>query len=764
MKMRFLSNLIVLICLSLTFPTAEAANKFFINKPSANPAFVIKRGGNLTGFFQYGDFSPARLTELNTMKAVGLDFFRLPIEPARFYDAASPDWKNLATTITKANQLGLSVIVDLHPVQSTQDLALTGNGDPRYPALLTNMAKFLTRFNQSKVALELMNEPIAPGDDKCAANFIWDDFQAKFYKAARAGSKNITLIVTGACWGGIDGLEKVKTIADTNLIYSFHNYDPMLFTHQGASWTGAEQWYLRQMPYPATVDGVANIMPTVLYGVPSASRRMAYRTTLELYGQSGFGRAKLAQTLGRAKTWAKRNNVRLIMGEFGVLATDAPPQDRVRWLRDMREIAESLGIPHAVWDFSSTGDFGPYRQGKLEAGALLALGLTAPKTAIATPPNPPIDSMIPANPVVATQTEIANFNSGSTNLAGASTQYFTYGKPADSTATAPSANGAAPIENGQIVFDYSIPASNEFGGVTSVVPVGNINSSQFTHISFDAAVIGGGQLVIALANDKIDTAGDHPQNRLQADDQMTHFSIPFSMFRQAGWGKAVNVNDVIRGITKVEISAFEVGKAGKVIIDNVAFAKISDASNVAALVPSKSLVLYDFELPNNQGNAGGDWSSNAYQQNSASLATNNTAIVAANTGNTSVSKLLEMNFKLPAPNDWAGASASLPFGQTRNLQDFAAMRIDLSATGARTLRVEFANTLDTGNDNPQYIVTISPQQKTYRIPIAEFAQAGWGKRINLQEALQNATGVAVYADTVGTQGKVQIDNVALEVK
>jgi hypothetical protein len=201
----------------------------------------------------------------------------------------------------------------------------------------------------------------------------------------------------------------------------------------------------------------------------------------------------------------------------------------------------------------------------------------------------------------------------------------------------------------------------------------------------------------------------------------------------------------------------------------LAFATISDASNLAALAPSKSLVLYDFELPNNQGNVGGEWSSNAYQQNPASLATNNTAIVAANTGNTNTgnkdaTKLLEMNFKLPVPNDWAGASISLSFGQTSNLYDFAALCIDLSATGTHALRVEFANTLDTGYDNPQYIVTVSPQQKTYCIPITAFAQAGWGKHVNLQELLQNATGVAVYADTVGTQGKVQIDNVALQIK
>ena len=174
------------------------------------------------------------------MKAVGLDFIRLPIEPSRFYDVNSLNWQGLNATIARANQLGLTVIVDLHPIFSTQDAALAGNGDPRYTALLTKMANYLSKCNQSKVALELMNEPIAAGDDKCPAEFNWNNWQRKFYTAARAGNKNITLILTGACWGGIDGLLKVEKIADPNVIYSFHDYDPFQFSHQSASWAGLE--------------------------------------------------------------------------------------------------------------------------------------------------------------------------------------------------------------------------------------------------------------------------------------------------------------------------------------------------------------------------------------------------------------------------------------------------------------------------------------------------------------------------------------------
>jgi hypothetical protein len=125
---------------------------------------------------------------------------------------------------------------------------------------------------------------------------------------------------------------------------------------------------------------------------------------------------------------------------------------------------------------------------------------------------------------------------------------------------------------------------------------------------------------------------------------------------------------------------------------------------------------------------------------------------------------LEMQFKLPTPNDWAGAVVSLDFAQTTNLQNFNAIRIDLSASGVKTVRLEFPSTLDTGNDNPQFILTLTPDQKTYRIPISEFAQNGWGKPVDLLEALKNARAIGIFVDTVGSTGTLKVDNVILEQK
>ena len=356
--------------------------------------------------------------------------------------------------------------MDLHPSYPTQRLALTG--DARYPALLTRLAGMLPKYGLNSVALELMNEPISPLGDGCNPAFDYTPWQQKFYSAARAGSPDLTLILTGACWGGVDGLLRVTPINDPQVIYSIHNYDPMTFTHQGADWTGWNLMYTRNMPYPPTPQKVAAALPGVLYRVPTAPLREQLQSHLVSYGSSGAGPAQMLATLGRAAEWGKQHHARLLLGEFGVLQTVAPPQDRVQWIKDMRQSAEQLNIPQALWDYNPAGGFGPFRGGQLERGVLEALGLTVPVGAVATPPNPVDTQVYPRNPVSAPGLLLADFNGGSQSNFGAATGYYGYGKPQMPTLT-PSSDGRVPSSGGQLQYGYDLPQNDDYAGVSAVI-------------------------------------------------------------------------------------------------------------------------------------------------------------------------------------------------------------------------------------------------------------------------------------------------------
>jgi hypothetical protein len=197
-----------------------------------------------------------------------------------------------------------------------------------------------------------------------------------------------------------------------------------------------------------------------------------------------------------------------------------------------------------------------------------------PATAVATPANLPINTALTANPAVINTLPIANFDNGSQNLVGMPINYFNYGKPALPVFTPPDANGNAPISNGKIMFDFSIPPNNEYGGVAVSIPTGNITNSQFTHVRITLSSINGGQFRVGLAGNKINTGGDYPQMTIVATSEPTQFTIPFSVFTQAGWGKKANLADLIANFDAIEITATDVGKPGRIYIDDVQLLKM----------------------------------------------------------------------------------------------------------------------------------------------------------------------------------------------
>ncbi len=741
-----LTRFVVLLAVMLSIGCNTALNAREITSE-------LKRGVNLTGWFQYGDFQESRFGEIELLHNAGANFIRLPVQPTLFYDLNSSSWQLLKRTLLEAQRVRMRVIVDFHPSLNSQRDMLSG--DPKFLELIGNMAAFLKDYPTA--LLELQNEPISPVGDTCNSAFDWNTIQQSFYQKARAANKDITLVLTGACWGGIDGLLKVNPIGDQNLIYSLHFYDPMFFTHQGASWTGGNLPFLKNIPYPPTPENVAAVILSMVYQMPTTAMKSNMRNALLEYGQSGWNKQKILARLEVAKAWAVKNNARLLLGEFGVLQTEAPPQDRIQFVKDVRESAESLGMALATWDYGPTSGFGFHRDLKTEAGMFEAMGFKAPADSIPTPSNTPPSSRYPINPVLGSKTMIADFTAGSQNVFGVPTTYWAYGQPAQPTFT-PATSGAAPITNGRLEFDYNIPLANDYGGVTAVIPVaaqGSINAQAFTHLSLEASIVGSGQMRVGLASNNVDDGGDHPVYTFTASDTPTVYNIPLEVFKQANWGKPIKPIDVTQQLERLEITAVNQGQAGRLRLDNLAFANVVDASSIPNVPNNLQRLLFDFSSTGNTGNQGDTWSVGAYQQNASSVSTASSNLV---------NNALEMQFKLPTPNDWAGAVVNLSFAQTTNLQTFNAIRLDLSASGVQTVRLEFPSTLDTGNDNPQFILNVSSDQKTYRVPISEFAQAGWGKAVDLLEALKNSKGIGIFVDTVGSTGTLKVDNVILEQK
>jgi hypothetical protein len=93
--------------------------------------------------------------------------------------------------------------------------------------------------------------------------YRWTGIQTRAAAAIRETAPRSTIIATGPNWSDIADLLTRLPLADGNVIYNFHFYDPHEFTHQGAGW-GATWWhYTHDIPYPPTEDSMSGILKQV---------------------------------------------------------------------------------------------------------------------------------------------------------------------------------------------------------------------------------------------------------------------------------------------------------------------------------------------------------------------------------------------------------------------------------------------------------------------------------------------------------------------
>ncbi len=305
-----------------------------------------------TGAYRWPPYRPLKdwgdVQDFERIKAMGLDFVRLSVDPGPLL-ASDQDHLAQALTLLKSDigtvtATGLKVVLDLHPVNQVKSwsaaaIEVSPLVAERYRNVVAAAAAMLQAAGTDRVALELMNEPqFYPCDGDGGRD--WEAVLTGLVRAAREAAPTLTLIVSGACGGNVTGLIQLDParLNDDKLLYSFHFYEPLPFTHEGKSSWSADL---------------------------------------------------VAERFGQVRAWAKANGVpanRLFLGEFGVTAAGkdhagVPDTDRFAWLDAVRRAGEGLGAAWCYWEYSN-----PYgmslttfdRNRRADPVALAALNLNNP--------------------------------------------------------------------------------------------------------------------------------------------------------------------------------------------------------------------------------------------------------------------------------------------------------------------------------------------------------------------------------------------------
>ena len=202
---------------------------------------------------------------------------------------------------------------------------------------------------------------------------------------------------------GLEALDPAR-LGDANLIYTFHFYEPYVFSHQGAPWMSGEPIYryLNAVPWPASAGAKQKTLAAVAArmaadrATPAAEKRDIARRPSSACWRSistPIRTAASSSAISRASPHGRtRHGVarsRILLGEFGALRSDeryvaAPAADRARYIRDVREVCEAAGMPWAFWNlFDGMGLTIDDWSRAFDPAIVAALGLRAPRRSLA---------------------------------------------------------------------------------------------------------------------------------------------------------------------------------------------------------------------------------------------------------------------------------------------------------------------------------------------------------------------------------------------
>ena len=372
MKWHNIFPLTLFFCLLTGISNVQAATleESLVSQENENSEIIVnsrfselKRGINISEWFtDINKFDPNHITQqdLQLIKSLGFEHVRLPIAPEFLFNENNPeelktkylsDFDSALDLIAAAD---LSVIIDLHPKNDfKQRLATDDSFVDSVAQFWRTLATRLSTRNPEQVFLEVINEPSfnyflrnEPSIDPVER---WDIVQTKLVNAINEGAPNHTVILKGHDWGetinSLLELTPKQTEFPEKYVYNFHFYDPMLFTHQGATWIDDEFALIKNLPYPFNEELCAAAVAEI---IDETAKIWA-----QGYCNQKWDAARLETRIAQAANWAQEHNVLLTANEFGVYRQFVRPEDRTAWVRDVRSLLEKYNIGWAMWDYAS---------------------------------------------------------------------------------------------------------------------------------------------------------------------------------------------------------------------------------------------------------------------------------------------------------------------------------------------------------------------------------------------------------------------------
>lgn len=359
---------------------------FFMPSKSQSIAWqranTLGMGMNLSWLENYGSGTPSKdyadyldLSSIITKKEgirlmheLGFRTLRLPVSFDHWTSRQPPyaitsvqNFAAIDSILKWTHQYHMKLIIDDHH----GSLDGPNNAYDELPRLIAIWQQVATRYrhtNPNEVFFELYNEPHAMADS------TWKHCAIALIKAVRKIVPYHTLIVGGEDWNNIDGLLKMGRLNDPNIIYTFHFYEPFLFTHQGAPWAGKEATSNIRIPFPFDSATMPPINPL--------SKGTYGEKNYETYSTKS-SEAWLSSQIKQAADFSHTYHVPVFCGEWGSFDKYPDSTSRFRYTATIHHILVKYKLPFAYWEWDGSFSLfnGTPSPSDLPEGMLKAFGL-----------------------------------------------------------------------------------------------------------------------------------------------------------------------------------------------------------------------------------------------------------------------------------------------------------------------------------------------------------------------------------------------------
>ncbi len=291
------------------------------------------RGVNLGGWLSQCDYSPERLQgfiteeDLAVIRDWGLDHVRIPVDynvvQRKDGSMIGEGLELLDRIMGWCEKYQLRAVLDLHKTQGFSFDAEEGESgffeSEKYQELFFGLwENFAERYGgmPDRVAFDLLNEVTE-------RRFLkpWMKIARECVSRIRPMAPETAVLVGSYHHNGAREVPELDPPFDPGVVYNFHCYEPLKFTHQGAYWNT---------------------------GLDPADR---FR-----FEESGSTEALFEGLMGPAAEKAAKEGTELYCGEYGVIDV-VPPEEALKWFRMIHRTFEKYGIPRSVWSYREM-DFG----------------------------------------------------------------------------------------------------------------------------------------------------------------------------------------------------------------------------------------------------------------------------------------------------------------------------------------------------------------------------------------------------------------------